>query len=93
MRTYFLRYAFISTYKSTIFVKRAGDSSFLLSEVFDHDRTDPSVRQLFAGFCMLAAGNPNYCEDRDLDVDIVRLHALFLLLPILRDGLQSMHGY
>ncbi|RHZ72395.1 hypothetical protein CDV55_108425 [Aspergillus turcosus] len=62
MRMCSLRFAFLSTYNSTVFVKRAADASFLLSTPIKHDALQPSLRQLFAGFCLMALSNPKYSE-------------------------------
>jgi hypothetical protein len=73
MRTCEVRHAFISTYNTTIFVKRVADNSFLISDPFSYDATNPSIRQLFAGFCMLASNDPNYYEGPDFDPNIVSI--------------------
>ncbi|PKX97569.1 uncharacterized protein P174DRAFT_449176 [Aspergillus novofumigatus IBT 16806] len=62
MRTCSLRFGFLSTYNSTVFVKRAADCSFLLSPPIKHDTMQPSLRQLFAGFCLMALSEPKYFE-------------------------------
>lgn len=55
-----LRFGFLSTYNSTVFVKRAADTSFLLSPPIKHDTVQPSLRQIFAGFCLMALSEPKY---------------------------------
>ncbi|KAJ5223292.1 hypothetical protein N7468_007834 [Penicillium chermesinum] len=49
MRSRSLRFGFLSTYNSTVFVKRAAECSFLITLPIKHDATKPSLRQLFAG--------------------------------------------
>ncbi|KAJ5675358.1 hypothetical protein N7462_008255 [Penicillium macrosclerotiorum] len=63
MRKCSLCFGFLSTYSSTIFVKRAADYSFLLSPPIKHHAMQPSLRQLFAGFCLMALSEPKYFED------------------------------
>ncbi|KAI2793392.1 hypothetical protein POX_b03447 [Penicillium oxalicum] len=58
MRMCSVRFGFLSTYNSTVFVKRAADSSFLLSPPVSNDAIQPSLRQLFAGFCRMAQMAP-----------------------------------
>ena len=62
MRMCSVRFGFLSTYNSTVFVKRAADSSFLLSPPVSNDAIQPSLRQLFAGFCRMAQMAPRYFE-------------------------------
>jgi hypothetical protein len=74
MRTCSLCFGFLSTYDYTVFVKRAADSSFLLSPPIKHDAMEPSLRQLFAGFVLMALSEPKYFESpsfqpRDVSID------------------------
>jgi hypothetical protein len=62
MRMAFLQYGFVSTYDSTVFVKRTADDCFLLSEPIRYDAAQPSLRQLFTGFCLMALSEPRYHE-------------------------------
>ncbi|KAJ5959514.1 uncharacterized protein N7479_006664 [Penicillium vulpinum] len=62
MRTCSTRVGFLSTYDSTVFVKREADSSFLLSSPIWCGATRPSLRQLLAGFCLMAVSEPEYVE-------------------------------
>ncbi|KAJ5146156.1 uncharacterized protein N7515_000720 [Penicillium bovifimosum] len=63
MRICSLRFGVLSTYSSTVFVKRVADTSFLLSSPIKHDALEPSLRQLFAGFCLMAVSASKYDED------------------------------
>ncbi|KAJ5195840.1 hypothetical protein N7449_006319 [Penicillium cf. viridicatum] len=62
MRMASLQYGFISTYNSTVFVKRTADTCFLLSQPIKYNALQPSLRQLFAGFCLMALSEPRYHE-------------------------------
>ncbi|KAJ5948269.1 hypothetical protein N7466_001284 [Penicillium verhagenii] len=62
MRTCSTRFGFLSTYDSTVFVKREADYSFLLSPPIWHGVTQPSLRQLLTGFCLMAVSEPKYIE-------------------------------
>ncbi|KUM65205.1 hypothetical protein ACN42_g1852 [Penicillium freii] len=72
MRVSSLRYGFVSTYKSTVFVKRAADTSFLLSQPIAYTALQPSLRQLFAGFCMMVLSEPQYHEGPSFSVRTLR---------------------
>ncbi|KAF7118738.1 hypothetical protein CNMCM5793_008362 [Aspergillus hiratsukae] len=48
--------------RSMVFVKRAADSSFLLSPPIKYDTMQPSLRQSFAGFGLMALSEPKYSE-------------------------------
>ncbi|PGG96352.1 hypothetical protein AJ79_09625 [Helicocarpus griseus UAMH5409] len=67
MRVNYLKYGFLSTYKSTVFVRRTGDYRFELSLPIDMEATRPSVRQCLTGFCILASTDTNYPERDDFD--------------------------
>lgn len=75
MRTCSTRFGFLSTYNSTVFVKREADSSFLLSSPIWRGVTQPSLRQLLAGFCLMAVSGPKYVESetfkpRNVSIDL-----------------------
>ncbi|KAJ5533782.1 hypothetical protein N7527_000036 [Penicillium freii] len=67
MRTCSTRFGFLSTYNSTVFVKREADSSFLLSSPIWCGVTRPSLRQLLAGFCLMAVSEPKYVESETFE--------------------------
>ncbi|CAG8947663.1 unnamed protein product [Penicillium salamii] len=67
MRTCEARFGFLSTYSSTVFVKREADSSFLLSSPVWCGITQPSLRQLLAGFCLMAVSEPKYIESQTFE--------------------------
>ncbi|CAG7998639.1 unnamed protein product [Penicillium salamii] len=67
MRTCSARFGFLSTYNSTVFVKREADSSFLLSSPIWCGITQPSLRQLLAGFCLMAVSEPKYIESQTFE--------------------------
>ncbi|KAJ5333113.1 hypothetical protein MYU51_005099 [Penicillium brevicompactum] len=62
MRTCSTRFGFLSTYTSTVFVKREAELSFLLSSPIWCGATQPSLRQLLAGFCLMAVSEPKFVE-------------------------------
>ncbi|CAG8906122.1 unnamed protein product [Penicillium egyptiacum] len=72
MRKSKLRYGFLSTYMSTVFVKREADFCFHLSPPIPHNASAPSLRQCFAGFAVLAAQSPHYEESDSLDAGLLR---------------------
>lgn len=65
MRKFGLRYGFLSTYEGTMFVKRTADFAFRVSRPIRALDTNLSVRQCFAGFCILAEQAHGYTEDSD----------------------------
>lgn len=67
MRKFQVRYAFLSTYKATVFVKRADNFSFLISRPIGEQDTNLSVRQCFAAFCILAEQDSHYAEDPEFN--------------------------
>ncbi|KAJ5213600.1 hypothetical protein N7449_000769 [Penicillium cf. viridicatum] len=72
MRRFNLRYSFLSTYKSTVFIKREDDFCFRLSMPISEDATNPSLRECFAGFAAIAAQDPVYKEDTRVDASLLR---------------------
>lgn len=73
MRRFKLRYSFLSTYKSTVFIKREDDFCFRLSMPISEDATNPSLRECFAGFAAIAAQDPVYEEKTRIDTRLVSL--------------------
>lgn len=71
MRRFHLRYGFLSTYKSTVFVKREDDFRFHLSMPVSDDSTNPSLRECFAGFATIASQDPIYEERDQIDTRFV----------------------
>lgn len=71
MRKFGLRYGFLSTYEGTIFVKRTADFAFGVSRSIQAWDTNLSVRQCFAGFCVLAEQAHDYTEDSDFKAERV----------------------
>lgn len=69
MRSFELRYGFLSTYQGTIFVKRTDDFAFHVSRPIRALDTNLSVRQCFAGFCILAEQGYNYTEHADFKAE------------------------
>jgi hypothetical protein len=67
MRTNRLKYGFLSTYRSTVFVRRTGDFRFELSLPIDEQATNPSLRQCFVAFCLLASQDGKYKEAPDFN--------------------------
>lgn len=71
MRQFGLRYGFLSTYQGTMFVKRTADFAFRVSRPIRALDTNLSVRQCFAGFCILADQAHDYTEDSDFKAERV----------------------
>lgn len=74
MRMASLQYGFISTYNSTVFVKRTADTCFLLSQPVKYNALQPSLRQLFAGFCLMALSEPRYHESPSFPATSVSIY-------------------
>ncbi|KAJ5279315.1 hypothetical protein N7478_004687 [Penicillium angulare] len=72
MRTSSLRFAFLSTYNSTVFVERTADLCFRLSAPIRRDSLQPSLRQLFAGFCLMAFSGSKYRESPSFNPRVLR---------------------
>ncbi|EAW17525.1 uncharacterized protein NFIA_074450 [Aspergillus fischeri NRRL 181] len=67
VRTNRLKYGFLSTYRSTVFVRRTGDFRFELSLPIAEQATKPSLRQCFVAFCLLASQDGKYTEAPDFN--------------------------
>lgn len=65
MRGFNLKYGFVSTYGTTVFVRRTQDFRFELSEPIDHRSERPTLRECFLVFLRLAAQGPEYHEDEN----------------------------
>ncbi|PKX98166.1 uncharacterized protein P174DRAFT_415924 [Aspergillus novofumigatus IBT 16806] len=72
MRNFGLRYGFLSTYQGTMCVKRTADFAFHVSRPIRALDTNLSVRQCFAGFCILAEQAHDYTEDSDFQAERLR---------------------
>ncbi|CAG8902924.1 unnamed protein product [Penicillium egyptiacum] len=72
MRKFGLRYGFLSTYRGTVFVKRTADFAFCVSPPIRDRDTNLSVRQCFAGFCILAEQGHDYIEGSDFRAERLR---------------------
>lgn len=81
MRYHQLRHGFLSTYKTTIFVKRVDDHCFHLSLPIDQYATNPSLRECFAGFLVLAAADSKYVESHDIQEIRVSFFHFWILPP------------
>lgn len=55
-----LRHTFLTTYRWTIFIRRADEYQYELSPIIGHDVVNPSLRECFVGFAALAAASPSY---------------------------------
>ncbi|KUM66252.1 hypothetical protein ACN42_g862 [Penicillium freii] len=72
MRKFGLSYGFLSTYRGTVFVKRTADFAFYVSPPIRDRATNLSVRQCFAGFCILAEEGHDYIEGSDFRAERLR---------------------
>lgn len=60
MRRNRLKYGFLSTHSTTVFIRRTGDYRFEFSLPIDKHATNPSLRECFMGFCAIAAQDAGY---------------------------------
>lgn len=60
-----LRYAFLSTYRTTVLIKRTAEYQFELSMIINERATGPSVRQCFVALCDWATQNAKYISSPD----------------------------
>jgi len=72
MRKFNLKYGFLSTYRSTIFIRRAADHKFEISPPVDYRATRPSLRECFMGFAALADNDRIYTETPGFNARLVR---------------------
>ena len=71
MRQHELKYAALSTYRTTVFIKRTGDYRFELSMPVDEKATNPSLRECFLALCALASQEPEYIESPEFCIETV----------------------
>lgn len=67
-----LKYAALSTYRTSVFIRRTGDYRFELSLPIDHKATGPSLRECFLAFCVFASQDPKYFSSFDFRAERVR---------------------
>lgn len=72
MRKFNLKYGFLSTYRSTIFIRRAADYKFEISPPVDYRATRPSLRECFMAFAALADNDRIYTETPGFNARLVR---------------------
>lgn len=70
-----LKNGFISTYRSTVFVRRTDDYRLELSIPVNEQSTNLSVRECLAGLCALAARDTSFNESDDFDKNLVSVWA------------------
>ncbi|PLN77295.1 hypothetical protein BDW42DRAFT_177037 [Aspergillus taichungensis] len=75
MRSSSLKYGFLSTYKTSIFVRRTANCRFELSLPRNQNSVNPSIRECFAGFCALAAADGTF-EESDFNPAVLRISSL-----------------
>lgn len=71
MRNFELKHGSLSTYNTTIFIRRTEDYRFEISHPVDYRATGPSLRECFVGFAALAADR-TYNEAPDFNARLVR---------------------
>ena len=71
MREDSLKYGFLSTYKSTVFVKHSDKYRFELSLPIDEGAVNPSIRECFVGLCAIASNDRMFVEDDDFNEMLV----------------------
>ena len=84
MRCLGLKYGFLSTYKSAVFIRRVADYRFELSLPIDYRTVRPSLPEYFLGFAAIAFNDGTYLEMRGFDSRQVgsKWHLLFLISSI-----------
>lgn len=75
MRAASLKYGFLSTYKTTVFVRRIDKYRFGLSPPLDESSVNPSIRECFAGLCTLATIDGKF-EGSDFNPALLRAPSL-----------------
>ena len=74
-----LKYAALSTYRTTAFIRRAGDYRFELSLPIDQKATKPSLRGCFLALCVFSSQDPDYFASFDFCAERVgQLTALLM---------------
>ncbi|RJE16646.1 hypothetical protein PHISCL_11017, partial [Aspergillus sclerotialis] len=61
-------YGFLTTYNTTVFIKRAVDFRFELSPPIIHRASTPSVRECFLAFSVIASEDTSYLEPSEFDL-------------------------
>ena len=72
MIRYKLKYGFLGTYRSTVFMRRVADYKFEMSPPVDYRATQPSLRECFMAFTAFAADDGAYNQAPDFNIRLVR---------------------
>lgn len=81
MRCLRLKYGFLNTYKSTVFIRRVADYRFELSLSIDYRTVRPSLPEYFLELAAIASNDGTYLEMREFDSGQVgsKWHLLFFI--------------
>lgn len=71
MRMLKLRFGFLTTYKTTVFVRRMSDFRFEISDPINYLASAPSLRECFVGLSVIASESPQFAEEPDFRVELV----------------------
>lgn len=71
MRGNGLKYGFLSTYKTTVFVRRIDYFRFELSQPIDEGAVSPSIRECFAAFAIILQGDHQFSEEEGMNLRLV----------------------
>lgn len=74
-----LKYAALSTYCTTVFIRRTGDYLFELSLPIDQKATRPSLRECFLALCVFSSQDPNYFASFDFCAESVSQVTILLM--------------
>ncbi|RAL02462.1 uncharacterized protein BO80DRAFT_403971 [Aspergillus ibericus CBS 121593] len=73
MRCQDLKYGFLSTYKSTVFMRRVAPYRFEISMPILASSTNPSVRQCFVAIAKMASQDPDFFESPDFAPELLKV--------------------
>ncbi|KAL4779635.1 hypothetical protein BJX76DRAFT_340249 [Aspergillus varians] len=76
MRSYGLKYGFLSTYNATVFIRRMEDYRLEISLPVLKGAQNPSLRECMVAFCSLAAEDAHYSEGPDFSQLLLRGSAI-----------------
>lgn len=91
MRKFNLKYGFLSTYRSTIFIRRAADYKFEISPPIDYRATGPSLRECFMAFAALANNDRIYTEPPGYNTRLLSISGIAGLQNSMRESYYRNH--
>ncbi|KAJ5135307.1 uncharacterized protein N7515_004585 [Penicillium bovifimosum] len=75
MRSSNLRFGFLSTYRSTVFVRRVATFRFEMSMPISEKSTNPSIRRCVAAMALFASQDPTFIEPPDFIAEQLSISA------------------